>query len=218
MNSYVYLAIPAVLAISFVIMEIRHKKIYILLKGLTTLSIFIWSFMIGSGNLYQYLISGGLVLSLIGDVLLEFRYDHPAMLQAGGASFMIAHILYTAAFSFYAPFSAKDLFIWGILIVIGIGIYLYIKPKKRADQILTLVYIAVISVMVSRAAAIAFTDIDSGFKLSIIFGALLFYISDVEIAIHLYRKPIPYSMVWNSLIYFPAQMLIAGSILFIGVL
>ncbi|MHA1510287.1 MAG: lysoplasmalogenase family protein [Promethearchaeota archaeon] len=46
-------------------------------------------------------------------------------------------------------------------------------------------------------------------------GAISFLVSDIELALNKFYKPIPHKSIINSLFYFPAQFIFALSIYFL---
>lgn len=118
----------------------------------------------------RWLIVGGLVLSLAGDVFLMLE-DH---FIPGLASFLIAHVLYVAAFITMGvvgfPFVIGAALVAVLIRVIGVQVVVAATEKNRSYGLPVAAYILVISLMV--AFAIGTT------RWWAIAGALLFYVSD----------------------------------------
>ena len=160
---------------------------------------------------------GGLLLSLIGDVLLIFQEQNSLFFMGGLISFLIAHILYI----FYYLKSSdrvaskklenKTIFVLLILIY-GIVFCLllndHLGPLKVPVFIYTTVLLSMNIFAINRYGKVS----DQSFKL-IMIGALFFASSDSLLAINKFLLPIPIAGVWIIATYAAAQYFITQGVL-----
>jgi uncharacterized membrane protein YhhN len=151
---------------------------------------------------YGAALAAGLVLSSFGDTLLEVR----GHFVAGLATFLCAHVAYTAAFlcderrlrlARAAPFAA-----WLL------AAFAYVRPGLGEMTVPVVVYMLAIGCMMWRAAAR--WDERPG-ATSAVVGAVLFGLSDTLIAIDRFRAPIPGAPYAIILLYWAGQAGIAAS-------
>ncbi|MGD8399037.1 MAG: lysoplasmalogenase [Anaerolineae bacterium] len=151
----------------------------------------------------------GLVLSLGGDVALMF--DSARAFLAGLVLFLLAHVVYAVALILLDGFHAQDLIIGAILAAIAIPVYLYLRPGLGRMQGPVILYIVVITFMVSRALSTFFGNTfttTQAWLLSV--GAILFWASDLVLAINRFRHPFPANRL-SLYLYYGGQLLIALS-------
>ncbi len=171
---------------------------------------------------YTGLIAAGLVFSLAGDVLLIYQ-DNPKAFMAGLVAFLCAHVAYVVAFvSLQVSLDLGiNILVEGgaalLLLILGGGVYAYLRPGLGGMRLPVLAYVVVISLMVQRAAAVAGVYQGSATQpVLMVAGALLFYLSDAILATNKFRQPIPYYRLWNLSTYYGGQMLLALSASFLG--
>lgn len=155
--------------------------------------------------LYYGLIVAGLLLSLAGDVFLMLPSDQ---FIAGLVSFLIAHLLYIAAFLTDSGFAASW---WYIPLLYGIIMYLILAPHISQVRIPVIIYIVVILVMGWQAAGRWHTTPNAS-SLRGMIGAILFVISDTTLALNRFRKPFKGARALTMSTYYAAQWLLAMSI------
>jgi alkenylglycerophosphocholine/alkenylglycerophosphoethanolamine hydrolase len=155
---------------------------------------------------YAAALASGLVLSALGDVLLEV----PGHFVAGLATFLGAHLAYTAAFvreerrlrlARALPFA-----VW-LLVA-----FASVRPGLGSMTTPVVVYMLAIGTMIWRAAARmggAASD-DAGARAALV-GAILFGLSDTLIAIDRFRAPLPGARYAIILLYWAGQAGIAAS-------
>ena len=155
---------------------------------------------------YATALAGGLTLSALGDLLLEV----PGHFVAGLATFLCAHVAYTAAFvreerglriERALPFA-----LWLL------GAFVWIRPGLGEMTVPVVVYMLAIGTMMWRAAARmggAASD-DAGARAALV-GAILFGLSDTLIAIDRFRAPLPGAPYAIILLYWAGQAGIAAS-------
>lgn len=156
---------------------------------------------------YQTLILLGLLVSLVGDVFLMLPPDH---LPQGLVSFLIAQLLYTAAFtvegSGTAPFYYCLPFVfYGLLMLRWLWRYL------GSFRIPVIIYVSAILLMAWQAANRWLETPETSSLLALI-GAYLFVMSDSALAVERFRGKFRSAPFWVLSTYFVAQWLIALSI------
>lgn len=214
MNITFYLAPVLVLTVSLLIWAemTERKKLIFLFKPISTLIVItaaLMSFWLPATNqVYAVGVLVGLLLSIGGDIALMYWEKRKAFLL-GLVLFLLAHIAYTVVFTLLGRFSAWDILSTLLLVMLGIGFYRLVKPNLGKMKLPVIMYIIVISLMVSRALSTIPSPIFSREQAWMIFaGAVLFYISDVILAIARFWKPWRYHRI-SLAFYYSGQMLIA---------
>jgi uncharacterized membrane protein YhhN len=149
-----------------------------------------------------------LVLCLAGDVFLMLPNEQ---FVAGLASFLLGHVAYVVGFTLEDGFSAFGL-VPGVVVVVVAGAILgrrVLSAVRRGSETElvgpVVAYIAVISAMVACA-------IGSGDPVAVA-GAVLFYGSDLTIALTRFERPRPWGPLTIMVTYHLAQALLAVSLL-----
>lgn len=96
----------------------------------------------------------GLILSLGGDVALMFPSGRAFL--AGLALFLLAHVAYAVTFTLFNGFYPGDLASGGLLLVLAVAVYRYLKPDLEKMKGSVIVYIAVMCLMVNWAISAFF--------------------------------------------------------------
>lgn len=149
------------------------------------------------------LVTAGLVASLAGDV---FLVDEERCFLPGLASFLVAHLLYVAAFlrgaelAAAAPYAACYLLVGAVLCGL-------LWPRLGKLRVPVLAYALVLSAMCAAAWARGRTD---GSPLAPI-GATLFYLSDGVLAVNRFRWPFRAAKPLLFALYIAGQSLITAS-------
>ncbi len=150
----------------------------------------------------------GLFLSFAGDMALMFQESRKAFML-GLFFFLFAHIAYAGVFSLLGRFTAWDFLPTVLLTAAGVGFYILIRPNLGKMRMPVIIYIVVISVMVSRAASTFNSSVFTNSQALIIMaGAVLFYLSDVILAANRFWKPWKYNRISLGF-YYSGQLLIA---------
>jgi uncharacterized membrane protein YhhN len=153
---------------------------------------------------YCAALAGGLFLSALGDLLLEV----PGRFVAGLATFLCAHIAYTAAFlSDERRLRAQRAIPFAIWLLAA---FWWVRPGLGDMAIPVVVYMCAIGTMLWRAAA---RWGERPGAAAAIVGAILFGLSDTLIAIDRFRAPIPGAPYAIILLYWAGQAGIAASAL-----
>lgn len=159
---------------------------------------------------YMWAILVGLLFSLGGDVALMFTSDQAFL--AGVGSFLLAQIVYGRTFAAWGGLEGQLLvpgIIIGLVIIVFYGwLYRHLGSMRMPVG----VYAAVISFMLWMAIGLlsvsAFPNVAGWLVAS---GALLFYLSDMILAINKFAKPFPSARALNLTAYYAGQTLIALS-------
>lgn len=132
-------------------------------------------------HIYAILVTGGLVLGLVGDVVI--CQPEPGGFLSGMIYFALGHLCYIGAFlrTSTHPLWALPVF----LVIYGIFLAAVIRlAKKFANMLIpTAIYGAIITTMLSLSATVPFS-IPRGYILSV--AALLFAVSDGLLAYNTY--------------------------------
>ncbi|MCL7454059.1 MAG: lysoplasmalogenase [Anaerolineae bacterium] len=154
-------------------------------------------------------VTAGLVLSLGGDVALMLKTDRAFLV--GLVLFLLAHIIYSIGFTVPNGFQPQDLISGALLLVIGILVYVYLRPGLGRMQGPVIFYIAVICFMVNRAISTFFGEAFTTTQAWLLtVGATLFWLSDLVLAVNRFRHPFEANRL-SLFLYFGGQLLIALS-------
>jgi uncharacterized membrane protein YhhN len=158
---------------------------------------------------YTFGVLAGLILSLGGDVALMFPSAHA--FQGGLVLFLLAHIVYALTFALFGGFHGADLAVGGALLILAAVVYAYLAPGLGKMKGPVVLYILVISFMVNRAVSALFSPTYSIMQAWLIaVGAVLFWISDLILAVNRFRRPFRLHPVLLAF-YYGGQLLIALS-------
>ena len=163
---------------------------------------------------YYHVVVAGLILGLVGDICLALPGNIP--FRAGLAAFLVGHILYVFAFT---QLTRRTDWVHPVnFLIIAVSGYIFWRlfPHLGAMLIPVAFYIVVISVMVSGAWAVFHNpNTNRVGAWLILFGALLFYVSDIFVA----RNRFIESEFLNRLVglpfYYIGQFLLAFSVGFV---
>ncbi len=196
----------------------ENRKLIYVFKPLSTLLLILLPVMALqqdiTGLYYLYAILAGLTVSLAGDIALMFKSQ--GAFRAGLFLFLTAHLVYSIAFLSLTGFKVYDIIPSLLVAVTGVLIYLYLYPGLKGMQVPVFLYLLIISFMVTRAASVL---MDKNYSLRVgllvAWGSVLFYLSDVILAVARFRKPFRYNRI-SLLFYYSGQLLIALSTLYIA--
>lgn len=160
---------------------------------------------------YYHLLLMGLMFCLAGDVFLALPQER--MFRLGLAAFLIGHLFYTAAFFITAHLSARTG--WGTLVAViaSIWIYAWLKPHLGRMKAPVLIYIVVITLMVSGASSV-WGDPRLAWmgRVMVFLGACCFYVSDIFVARDRFVKKEPLNRLLGLPLYYGGQFLLAFSV------
>jgi uncharacterized membrane protein YhhN len=156
----------------------------------------------------------GLVLSLGGDVALVFPSSRA--FYAGLILFALAHIAYGVTLTSFVGFQRADWVSATILLALATAVYTYLAPGLGKMRGPVIAYMVLISFMVHRAVSALWSDAFSPAQAWMLAsGAILFWISDLILAIVRFRQPFHHHRL-SLAAYYAGQMLIALSASFFG--
>jgi len=206
------LVISVSLLVSFEIKK-RKSAIYIAKPVSTILVIITCLFSlldVGSAAPFTLSILVGLLFSFGGDLALMFQ-EKPVPFRIGLVLFLVAHIVYGATFISFSGSVAQFPPICALFFGLGTAIYLLLLPGLGKMKLSVGLYILIISFMAAAAVSTLFSvEITPTTAILVAAGRLLFYVSDVILALNRFRSPMKYNRL--SLIpYYAGQFLIAVS-------
>jgi uncharacterized membrane protein YhhN len=153
----------------------------------------------------------GLISCLAGDVCLALPGDK--IFRAGLVAFLAGHIFYVVGFTDLVP--VHHWLIPGAILfwVFSVLVFMWLRPHLKAMLIPVVVYIMVITVLISGAWAVFDKSASPFLGRTFVFaGAFLFYVSDVFVARNQFvRQQFLNRLVGLPLYYF-GQFLLAFSI------
>jgi uncharacterized membrane protein YhhN len=157
---------------------------------------------------YGALVAAGLGFSLAGDVFLMLPADR---FRPGLASFLIAHLLYIGAFTEAEGFQVSLPALLPFAVAGG-ALLRILWPHLGGQRLPVAVYVGVIATMGWQALA-QWSAAGEGWALCALLGAVLFTASDGALALDRFRKAFAGAPLAVLGTYYPAQWLIALSVL-----
>ncbi len=160
-------------------------------------------------SLSAYLLFIGLCFACLGDIFLEIEFIVGAIL------FAVGHVFYFVSYTKLVKFQWKDLVYSAMIFVPSLCIILFLPIFDFGGvtlQILCCVYAFVISIMAGKAIA-NFTKEKSKLNLIILFGSTLFFFSDFMLLFSVFADISSVFRVLCLATYYPAEFLLAYSIL-----
>jgi uncharacterized membrane protein YhhN len=160
---------------------------------------------------YYHILFVGLIFCLIGDVCLALPQEKA--FKAGLVAFLIGHVFYIFSFSSLIQIdqwiSGLSFYLFGISALI----FLWLRPHLKSMLIPVLLYILVITVMVSGAWAVFLkSSFQTSGKTLLLAGSLCFYFSDVFVARDKFIKEEYRNRLLGLPLYYAGQFLLAFSI------
>lgn len=159
----------------------------------------------GMSSVYGRLVLLALALSWIGDLLLTYA-SRPAFF-GGLVAFLLGHVAYVFAFGVLGidPWLAGVATI--VLIVVGAGLWRWLRPHVGDMMGPVVAYVFVITVMVVAAVG----ALGDGATAIIPVGAVLFYLSDIAVARNQFVAPGIANRLVGLPLYYLAQILLAST-------
>ena len=159
---------------------------------------------------FSILLLVGLFFAMLGDILLEINFI------VGAIFFAIGHIFYFISFCWLERFKWTDL-IFGFVIfipsVLVITLYPHFDFGGVVMEVLCVFYALVISLMVGKAVS-TYIAKKSLSRLIIMIGTILFFFSDLMLLFNVFSSVSSAFGVLCLATYYPAEFLLAFSILF----
>ena len=160
---------------------------------------------------YYYFLLAGLIFCLGGDVCLALPQEK--MFLFGLISFLLGHVFYICAFFYVGRINH---WIWaGSLIILLISglIYLWLRPHLGAMNIPVLIYVIIITIMISAAWSVLMNStLNRPGRIMVFAGALSFYSSDIFVARDRFLKKEFLNRFTGLPLYYTGQFLLAFSV------
>ena len=217
-----YLLIPLCLCLAAVFLLQESKKRYVpavILKGLASACFVILGFLLSGGSPMAKLITTGLLLGCIADVLLNLRMVFP---KKGQLIFLVGIVVFLSGHILYLIAILKGAAHWWICVIIGVVLTALLMKwifdritAKKAFKIFGIVYIG--AIMLLNCVAIGNLIVSpSAFTAVFAAGAVLFLLSDIVLILNTFGKETRQSLrVMNISLYYVGQLLIALSLLYL---
>jgi uncharacterized membrane protein YhhN len=194
--------------------ESRQRwRFYLPLKTVLSL-LFVAAAVIQPRPLASYFtfLVAGLGLCLVGDVLLAL--PGARAFRLGLAAFLLGHFGYILAFVRIS--SPRGVLFWAgvvLVLIVSAFVFRWLEPFLGQMRGAVLAYVAVISLMLIAALAVA---INPGLRATgramIFIGALCFYVSDLFVARNRFVRPDFGNRLWGLPLYYTGQFLLAFSV------
>jgi len=155
-------------------------------------------------NGFGRIIFAGLLLSMAGDMFLVGETRQHFLL--GLISFLLAHIAYVTAFVINGQDRRWVMLSTGPIVIIAVLVLFWLGPHVPGELAMPVrLYTAVISLMVITA----FGSRGAGAPRIIVAGALMFYLSDLSVAMQrIVESDFP-TYIWGLPLYYAAQLCFA---------
>ncbi|MBR2123071.1 MAG: hypothetical protein IJ930_09160 [Lachnospiraceae bacterium] len=186
-------------------------------KGLASLSFVTLGLLCSPGGKTASLVTAGLILGMIADILLNLRFVFKEKAQsvflAGILVFLSGHILYLAAVFPLIRHRLTAVIAGAAVTAVLIGWLFGRITAKKSFRIFGIIYIG--AIMILNVTAL-FNIIEHPAAFSMIFaaGTFLFLISDVVLILNTFGPQTRFGLrVTNTVLYYVGQLLIALSLL-----
>lgn len=218
LQKYFIVLFIVIVAFVFLAGSLQSFILEIIFKPLIVISLLVYLFLQeGQKEKAVTFAIGGLIFSLIGDVLLIFQAQGSLFFMGGLIAFLIAHILYI--FYYFRSSDAiaskklknSTIFVLFFLIY-GIVFCFLLNDHLGALKVPVFVYTTILISMNIFALNRYGKVNDKSFKL-IVIGALFFASSDSLLAINKFLLPIPFAGIWIIATYATAQYFITQGVL-----
>ena len=160
---------------------------------------------------YYHLLLVGLIFCLIGDVCLALPQQK--MFLLGLVSFLIGHIFYVLGFFSVTHTSAWTVVGSVVVLLVSGMVYWWLRPHLGEMKIPVVIYIIVISIMISGACSLlGNSDLAQSGRVMAFVGAVSFYFSDVFVARDRFLKKEFLNRLIGLPMYYAGQFLLAFSV------
>ncbi len=158
---------------------------------------------------FMYLLLAGLFSAFLGDVLLEIQF------VVGAGLFAVGHVFFFISYLTLEKFNWKDL-IPGAIVFVPVLCLIVFAPIFNFGgalmEIVAVVYALIISLMVGKAISNLIRK-KSGLNIMLVVGSALFFFSDFMLLFNVFAH-VPVTSILCLVTYYPAEILLACSILF----
>ncbi len=216
-DKFLFVFVPVVLMVLYANI-VDSLVLDIAFKPLIVVSLLIYLFVNGGHKkMASFCAIGGLLFSLMGDVLLVFQKQHELFFVSGLVAFLVAHLLYITYYIRSASQNAekklKNKYLFFILMLIyGAIFYSQLYGNLGGLKVPVLVYTSVLIGM-NIFALNRYGKVNTKSFRLIMAGALFFTLSDSLLALNKFLIPIPLAGVWILASYAAAQYLITEGVL-----
>lgn len=227
----IFICVYIILMIIYSIAQVKDVFLFRIIAKMSCSTSFIvialWSMLQNQSiGPWFYTILLGLAFSWIGDLFLVLQRRTSAKGRKdfiiGGSSFFVAHLMFVIAYISYNGFKVLPLIFTLLLLLIAIIIGNRLGAKMYYFTFLMLVYGFILSFMVFNS--IVFIKDVNIFSVLVLLGSILFFVSDILIYLKFILKFCGKTIsvriantlsIINTFTYFPAQLLLALTILYI---
>lgn len=217
-----YILIPLCLGLAALFLWQEWKKYYVpavALKGAASACFVILGCLLSPGAGAAKLITTGLVLGCVADVLLNLRY---VFVKKGQLVFLVGILVFLTGHIFYLAAIWKGAEHWLLCTVVGViltallMVWIFRRiTAKMAFKVFGVVYLGAIMLLNTVAIGNLIAG-PSAFTAIFALGALLFLISDIVLILNTFGKETKQSLrVTNISLYYVGQLLIALSLMFL---
>jgi len=213
MTSILIIIFAVILLCGLLYFEKRENRKGILPTKTILSSLFIFAVLVQQHPIirYYHFILLGLIFCLMGDVFLAL--PQRKMFLFGLISFLLGHVFYILSFFYVARISQWTWMGSIIVIVISAWVYLWLKPHLGKMKIPVLLYVIVITIMVSGACSIlGEPSLALSGRIMVFAGALSFYFSDIFVARDRFLKKEILNRLIGLPMYYTGQFLLAFSV------
>jgi uncharacterized membrane protein YhhN len=207
-RTYPWLGLAAIGCLALVVSNLADASTMAIPSKLLASTAFLATAVVAGAfnSRYGKLVFVGLVLSWLGDTFLLGTTDR--MFLFGLASFLLAHVAYVIAFAIRGINIKWALATFIPITLVSLVAMIWLSPWISAEMLIPVrVYSFVISLMVIAA----FGAKGNGATTLIPLGALLFYCSDLSVAVNQFMQPAFPHYVWGLPFYYTGQIMLALS-------
>jgi uncharacterized membrane protein YhhN len=161
---------------------------------------------------FVFLIELGLFFGMCADILLGVHFIFGILFFAAG------HVAYLVAFFMLEKFQKKDILITLPFVVVSLYIVAGTSFIQIEDQILEkmlLGYACIIACMLGKAVSNLISE-KSKYRWLILVGSIMFWFSDIVLAIDMFGESSRLTWILCSYVYWPAQNIMAHSMFYIN--
>ncbi len=207
---YVFVALCDLAGIMMEWTELRHFSKPLLMP---ILAYYVW---LKSGRSTPFLLAG-ILFSWIGDVALMYDQIRSFYFLIGLGAFLLAHILYIMSYRRASdkpsPYESSSLVVVAsvLVLLVGAALLYFLSPTLGPLKFPVYLYAGILVLMV-LAALSRFRKTNTISYWHVLWGAILFMVSDSILAINKFAMPIYASGILIMTTYISAQYLIAKGI------
>lgn len=206
--------LAAVFLLAVLLYRTKHQRTRVVLISKSVLSaLFVLTAILQPHPIpvFYYLILAGLIFCLMGDVFLALPQEK--MFTPGLGAFLTGHVFYIIAFNSLTGFN--QWFSWQplVVVIISAAVFIWLWPRLDHMRLPVLLYVVVITIMVAGAWAVyRFSGCALIGQVFILGGAVLFYLSDLFVAVDRFVKEGYLNRLIGLPLYYLSQFLLAFSV------